>query len=956
MRKPIPFGKYLLLERVNVGGMAEVFLAKAFGVEGFERLLAIKRILPTMVEDDEFITMFLDEARISVQLNHANIVQIHELGKHDESYYIAMEYVSGKDVRHLLERCRKRREVMPTAQAVFITTKICEGLDHAHRKKDARGMPLNIIHRDVSPQNILVSYQGDVKIIDFGIAKAANRAQKTQAGILKGKFGYMSPEQVRGLPIDHRSDIFAVGVILYEMLTGERLFVGESDFSTLEKVRNAEVLPPREYNPNIPVGLEKVVLKALARDPDERYQWCSDLQEDLLRYLLAGDSVYTSKHLASYLVEAFVEDYAREAERLERFALVERPELVEVSGVTASPQASARKISSVEINLPPEPLVSPPRLQPSPVPSRQTPPPRLSPQVSPPRLSPQEPVYGDPYNPHIPPPDPEELEDMPSDRTEIYRPVFHQPQERRSSAGTAPRLLGDDSEVTQTPVEPGGRDEGEADMMVPAHESEGETMMMPPPDAGEAETVLGLSAVRPEENTNPRIESAETVVGYMPPPRRKTPLRPAPPRLTRTNSLLGDEAGAARQPPAVSEDVFPPEDESTPDHGPPALMPSGRAGRRTPAAQPQARRSLLVPLVAVTALAALGVVAALLFLKPGATAKLAVLTLPSTAEVVVDGNPVRPGDTVVLTAGEHEVAIRASGFKPHVERVQLGVNDLRTLKVRLKPAAADDAVPDDAPGETGEGLAVEEAGADEPGIEGGLAGEEAGADESADEDGSAGEEATPAQPPGRVALQEGNASEKQAVAGPQASADADRVPGQMAKPKPEDTPRQNRVSLKVESEPSGATVEIDGRRVGRTPVTLNDVDPDAIKAVTVSASGYKSLSQPIYWDGASSEVSVYAILDRKAEKPARPAKPKPKPKAKPKGFGKLVTISSPVAQVFVDGKDTGRWTPIPNAKPLEIPAGKHTITYKAADGRKATRVVTVEVGETVKVVGVSDFK
>jgi serine/threonine protein kinase len=247
MKKPSLFGKYLLLERLNVGGMAEVFVAKAFGVEGFERILAIKKILPTMAEDEEFITMFIDEARISVQLNHANVVHIHELGKHDDAYYIAMEYVPGKDLRSLLERFRRRKEIMPTAMAVFCATKICEGLDYAHRKKDARGMQLEIIHRDVSPQNILISFEGEVKIIDFGIAKAANRSQKTQAGILKGKFGYMSPEQVRGLPIDRRSDIFAVGVILYEMLTGEKLFVGESDFSTLEKVRNAEVKAASPY-------------------------------------------------------------------------------------------------------------------------------------------------------------------------------------------------------------------------------------------------------------------------------------------------------------------------------------------------------------------------------------------------------------------------------------------------------------------------------------------------------------------------------------------------------------------------------------------------------------------------------------------------------------------------------------------------------------------------------------
>ncbi|MBL8957970.1 MAG: protein kinase [Myxococcaceae bacterium] len=336
MRKPTIFGKYLLLERVNVGGMAEVFIAKAFGVEGFERILAIKKILPTMAEDEEFITMFIDEARISVQLNHANIVHIHELGKHDDAYFIAMEYVSGRDLRTMLERYRRRKEIMPTAQAVFVASKICEGLDYAHRKKDARGQELLIIHRDVSPQNILCSYEGEVKIIDFGIAKAANRSQKTQAGILKGKFGYMSPEQVRGLPIDRRSDVFAVGVILYEMLTGEKLFVGESDFSTLEKVRNAEVASPRQFNPNIPPGLEKVVMKALTREAEDRYQWASDLQEDLMRFLLAGDAIYSAKHLANFMKEAFAEDLLRESEKMERFANIDRPDQIESSGITAA--------------------------------------------------------------------------------------------------------------------------------------------------------------------------------------------------------------------------------------------------------------------------------------------------------------------------------------------------------------------------------------------------------------------------------------------------------------------------------------------------------------------------------------------------------------------------------------------------------------------------------------------
>ncbi len=326
MKKPLPFGKYLLLDRINVGGMAEVFLAKSFGVEGFERILAIKKILPTMVEDEEFISMFIDEARIAVQLNHPNVVQIHELGKHEEHYFIAMEYLSGRDLRLVLDATKKRKQLLSIPQAVFLAQKICEGLDYAHRKKDPQGRELHIVHRDVSPQNVLISYDGEVKLIDFGIAKAQGRLQKTQAGILKGKFGYMSPEQVRGLPIDRRSDIFAVGVILYEMLTGERLFVGESDFSTLEKVRNAEVLPPRQFNEEIPEALEKVMLRSLAREPEERYQWASDMAEELTRFSVKGDVVYGTKQLSAFMHERFAPELERERGRLARFATVEKTE------------------------------------------------------------------------------------------------------------------------------------------------------------------------------------------------------------------------------------------------------------------------------------------------------------------------------------------------------------------------------------------------------------------------------------------------------------------------------------------------------------------------------------------------------------------------------------------------------------------------------------------------------
>src|SRR6187551_1143688 len=325
LKKPIPFGKYYLLERINVGGMAEVFKAKTFGVEGFERLLAVKRILPNIAEDEEFIAMFIDEAKIAVQLQHANIAQIFDLGKVDESYFIALEYVNGRDLRSIFDRLRQRSEVMGFAQACYIVMQVCEGLDYAHNKRDAQGRELHLVHRDISPQNVLIGYEGEVKLIDFGIAKAAGKASKTQAGILKGKFGYMSPEQVRGLPIDKRSDIFAVGIVLYELLTGERLFIGESDFSTLEKVRNVEIQPPSSYNKKIPQELERVVLKALARDPEDRYANAIDLHDDLQSFLYSVGEFFSRKDLSAWMKKAFAMEIEEDSAKLEEFRQVAPP-------------------------------------------------------------------------------------------------------------------------------------------------------------------------------------------------------------------------------------------------------------------------------------------------------------------------------------------------------------------------------------------------------------------------------------------------------------------------------------------------------------------------------------------------------------------------------------------------------------------------------------------------------
>ena len=276
-----PFGQYELIEVIATGGMAEVYRARMKGLEGFQKIVAIKRILAHLTDNDEFVTMFVDEAKLAAQLQHPNIIHIYDLGKIERSYYIAMEYIDGKDLRTILRALDDKRSRLPLGLALFIGSRLAAALDYAHRKKDLQGTAMALVHRDVSPQNVLISYDGDIKLCDFGIAKAASKASHTRAGALKGKLQYMSPEQAWGKDIDHRSDIFSLGLVLYEMLAGRKGIVGDSELSILEQVRAPRLLPLRDIDPSIPPEVERVVMKALKEDRGERYQTAADLASDL---------------------------------------------------------------------------------------------------------------------------------------------------------------------------------------------------------------------------------------------------------------------------------------------------------------------------------------------------------------------------------------------------------------------------------------------------------------------------------------------------------------------------------------------------------------------------------------------------------------------------------------------------------------------------------------------------
>jgi CheY-like chemotaxis protein len=278
---PGAFGRYQLLQKIGAGGMAEVFKARMSGEQGFEKIVAIKRIVPHMATNADFVTMFVDEAKLAAQLNHNNITHIYDLGKVDAWHYIAMEYVEGKDLRTLLKLAKERSFPLPPELALFIASKIANALDYAHRRPAPDGSELNLVHRDVSPQNILLSDEGDIKLCDFGIAKAASKVSTTMSGALKGKLQYMSPEQAWGKRLDRRSDIYSLGSVLFEMLTGAPLFQGETDMSVLESVREGEVAMPSSRGAGVPKRVDQIVLKALAKNPQERYQNASEFEKDL---------------------------------------------------------------------------------------------------------------------------------------------------------------------------------------------------------------------------------------------------------------------------------------------------------------------------------------------------------------------------------------------------------------------------------------------------------------------------------------------------------------------------------------------------------------------------------------------------------------------------------------------------------------------------------------------------
>ena len=920
MRLPQPFGKYLLLERISVGGMAEVFKAKAFGVEGFEKIIAIKKILPSMAEDADFIQMFIDEAKICGQLNHANICQIFELGRIDDSHFIAMEYIWGKDLLQIQNRFRRSRKQMTVQMAAFIASKMCEGLDYAHRKKDATGKPLNIIHRDVSPQNVIVSYEGEVKVIDFGIAKAASRSSKTQAGVLKGKFGYMSPEQVGGKQLDQRADIFAIGTILYELLTSERLFLGDTDFATLEKVRNVAVPPPSKVNTTVPAELDRIIMKALAKETGDRYQWASEMHEDLQDFLAQTEPVYNAKALSGWMRDQFSVEMRKEAAVLDEQRKIGKEAMAAGPGTGKSTAPPSSRLKS----------------------------PTLAPGSSPG-------LFGTPA----------------SSSASLKVPS---PADEAGDGGT---LLEDAAEEI-SPDETEGEGEGgllneKTSIVMPDHPQPGDmpaqsTQILGGAPDGAPGDLPGVATMvfNPDQQAPPAPAPAP------PPPQPLAPPVIAPQLLQPNQSMVapmgafptpyGSAVMPAMQMPYHGTGAFP---AMGTGHTGMMMLPNGAIVQAMlPGPPPQnpavAQKNALIKDILVGVLVAVGVIALVLVLKfalsPGKGTIVLNVIPPRVATVYVDGreygrvepNVALPIENVVQ--GSHQITVRAedgeaqqvvevTAGKMHSVAIQLiaasagggtgiatstGTGGSGTIKLRLPP----------------DGALVS--------IDGRLV---------SDREIQKGYLVSAGTPHEVKVSKAGKREEKFTV---------NVQPGQEFERDIE--LKEGKGRLVVATRPPGADVLLNGRPYGKTPTTIEDLDPTKPYKVTVKKKGFSALNKTISF-GDSFDQTVDLDLEGGAggggggDKPAAggPA-PAPAPGssapaaaqnggggAAAGGDGFLVANSHPFAQVWVDGRDTGKVTPIVSRDRIPLKAGKHIVTF-VTSGKKFSYDVQIRGGEEFKLV------
>lgn len=326
--RPHKFGRYIIVDPIAVGGMAEIYRARLAvakeNKEGPDRIIVIKKVIANLSQNSEFLQMFEEEIKITVGLTHPNIIQIYDYGKNDDQYFMAMEYVEGKNLRQFVKRLADMKSMFSIDMSCYIISQVCHALAYAHAFKDRMsGKSLGIVHRDISPQNVMISYDGAVKLFDFGIAKAKSASEATRAGVIKGKPSYLSPEQINGEELDGRCDIFALGIVLWELLTAKRLFVAETDMGVLRLIQSAKIEPPSTFNPAVPQSLDAIVLKSLTRDKNKRYQSAEEFQRDLHKFLYSFNPSFNPADLSYYAQELFKNEIREDRERLQKFLSIE---------------------------------------------------------------------------------------------------------------------------------------------------------------------------------------------------------------------------------------------------------------------------------------------------------------------------------------------------------------------------------------------------------------------------------------------------------------------------------------------------------------------------------------------------------------------------------------------------------------------------------------------------------
>jgi len=862
-----------------------VFLAKAVVNGADNKLIAIKRILPSMAEDEGFIEMFVDEARISGQLSHPNIGQIFEMGEYRGAHFISMEYVWGKDLLQIQNRYRRLKKEVPLEMVVHISRSICEALNHAHRQKDQKDNPLHIIHRDVSPQNILVSYDGEIKLIDFGIAKARSRSSKTQAGVLKGKFGYMSPEQVRALPLDRRSDIFAIGTILYELSTGERLFSGDSDFAVLEKVRIAEVQAPSKINARVPSDLEAIILRALHRDPNRRFQWADEMGLSLNAFATKQAYSFGTNELSDVMHELFADEFQKETKARELYSKISKEDLASIKPTFISKQENAISL----------------------LPTLATPTSGI------------------------------ESGEMTLSEGETF--IKNTQTSDGAAAGEIQEHHLSESDLLSLKesniVDDGAQDEP-------------------------ATVIFGEASRTNDDDTQRRLIHPDRIdINAQPSPEQLISITSEPTRILAQNNSTSNKAI-----PSTGQVTFPPFPLGPGTASHPATVPAPQ--------QPSFLTKDVLIGIGVATFILLSIIVWRLMAREAlpvdATASLVIRVVPpKEAQVYLDkeykgemkaGIPFAFKD---ITPKQHQLSLVLPGLPPVHQTVTLKPGEVKTLEIELPVKSRDGTLI----------LKISQSSA-RVFINGAEVSPKA------------------AKAPLRLTA---NTPQKVSIEneGYIAQSFSIMLKSEEKLEKVIRLKRSDMAWLMVVTEPSGAVVSLDRTEVGVTPLTLRDLKPRRRYKIEITLGGFERIKQIVSLEaGRGKELNFVLERDRSLERSLSSAASSRNPKKikrtssesdskrssarekrenkkvdSPKTSenpdmldqllltkqtdGYLVANTIPWAKVIIDGKDTGKTTPVPPRSKITLSPGKHIVTFEV-DGKKFNYPIQIKVGQTLRLV------